>query len=271
MTPDNSDVTVVVPCFNHGAYIAESIASALRQEGGPPRVIVVDDGSTDPATAAAIDLLPEGVESFRQQNAGPAAARNAGIERSDTPYVLMLDADDRLPADCIANLRRPLDADPKLGYSYGVMRFFGDWKGEIRFPDYDPYRLLYRPIVGWIGLVRREAWQAAGTFDPRLEGYEDWDFTLGALEQGWSGHRTDKVVLDYRRHERSGLVEHRTIHRRIVRQLRAKHADLYRRADEFAKQTDLSPTGRFFYRTYWAWRPLPWRLERAIYSVIFRS
>ncbi|MGZ5412883.1 MAG: glycosyltransferase family 2 protein, partial [Solirubrobacterales bacterium] len=43
----HSDITVVIPCFNHGSYLLEAVASALGQHGGPPRVIVVDDGSTD--------------------------------------------------------------------------------------------------------------------------------------------------------------------------------------------------------------------------------
>ncbi len=59
-------------------------------------------------------------------------------------------------------------------------------------------------VVGWIGLVRREAWEAAGRFDPELQGFEDWDFTLGALGAGWRGKRLDLVVLDYRKHGRSG-------------------------------------------------------------------
>ncbi|MEA2373598.1 MAG: hypothetical protein QOD53_61, partial [Thermoleophilaceae bacterium] len=51
----NGDVTAVVACFNYGGYVGEAVASLLGQEGGPPRVVVVDDGSTDPSTHAALD------------------------------------------------------------------------------------------------------------------------------------------------------------------------------------------------------------------------
>ncbi len=94
---EHGDVTVVIPCFNHGAYIAEAVESVLAQDGPTPRIVVVDDGSTDEATKRAFDALPDGVEVIHQANAGPAAARNAGIESTDSPYLLMLDADDRLP------------------------------------------------------------------------------------------------------------------------------------------------------------------------------
>jgi len=266
----DGEVTVVIPCFNHGEYVGEAVASVLAQEGESPRIVVVDDGSTDEATHAALQALPDEVKVLRQANAGPAAARNAGIEATDSPYLLMLDADDRLPKGALAELRAALDADPEAGYAYGVMHFFGDWSGEVRLPPYDPYRLLYRGVVGWIGLVRREAWEAAGRFDPALQGFEDWDFTLGALGAGWRGKRLDLVVLDYRKHGRSGLEQDRRRYRELYRRLRAKHAALFKQAPELARESDLGPAGRLAYRTFWAWRPVPAFLERAAYSLLFR-
>jgi glycosyltransferase involved in cell wall biosynthesis len=269
--PANDDVTVVIPCFNHGRFLAEAVASALGQRGGPPGVVVVDDGSTEAETEEALEALPAEVELVRQANAGPAAARNAGIERSGTPLLLMLDADDRLTPEAIETLRGPLERHPEVGYCYGVMRLFGEWSGEIRFPDFDPYRLLYRSIAGAsLGLVRRRAWEEAGRFDPSVGGYEDWDFCLGALEHGWVGLQVPEVTLEYRKHEHSGQFEHRRRYRQTYRRLREKHAGLYARAGEFAAESDLGPAGRLLYRTFWAWRPLPAPIERAIYSLVFR-
>src|SRR4051812_27855388 len=68
----NGDVTVVIPCFESGAFVGEAVASALAQEDGPPRVVVVDDGSTGPATLTALDELPAGARVLRQANAGVA-------------------------------------------------------------------------------------------------------------------------------------------------------------------------------------------------------
>ena len=111
--PPNDDVTVVIPCFNHGRFLGEAVESALGQRGGPPKVIVVDDGSTEEETKTALEALPEGVELVRQSNAGPAAARNAGIEHSQTPLLLMLDADDRLA---------PAAIEPCAGRSRSIPR-----------------------------------------------------------------------------------------------------------------------------------------------------
>jgi glycosyltransferase involved in cell wall biosynthesis len=269
--PPNDDVTVVVPCFNHGRFLSEAVESAFSQRGGPPRVVVVDDGSSEEETEAAFERLPAEVKLVRQAQAGPAAARNTGIEHSRTPLLLMLDADDRLAPAAIETLRGPLENHPEVGYCYGVMRLFGEWSGEIRFPDFDPYRLLYRSIAGAsLGLIRRRAWEEAGRFDPSIGGYEDWDFCLSALERGWRGLQVPEVTLEYRKHERSGQEQHRRSYRSTYRRLRKKHAALYTRSREFAAETDLGPFGRLLYRTYWAWRPLPAPIERAIYSLVFR-
>jgi glycosyltransferase involved in cell wall biosynthesis len=266
----HADITAVIPCFNHGEFLAEAVDSALGQRGGAPRVIVIDDGSTDATTGEAIANLPPEVETIRQPNAGPAAARNAGIERSATPLFALLDADDRFPDDALENLRAPLDAVPELSHSYGIMRLFGDLSGEVGFPDYDPYKLLYRSIIGGNGLIRRRVWEDVGGFDPDLGGIEDWDFFLGALERGWRGSRVPHVTLEYRKHSRSGLEEDRARYRALYRKLRAKHAGLYERSGELARESDLGPLGRLIYRTYWAWRPVPQRLERAVYARVFR-
>ena len=75
--PPNDDVTVVIPCFNHGRFLGEAVESALGQDGAAPKVIVVDDGSTEEETRRTLEALQEGVDLVRQSNAGPAAARNA--------------------------------------------------------------------------------------------------------------------------------------------------------------------------------------------------
>jgi glycosyltransferase involved in cell wall biosynthesis len=270
--PRHDDITVVIPCFNHGRFVLESVERALGQQGGPPKVIVVDDGSTDEATERALDQLPEGVRLIRQENAGVAVARNAGFENADTDLLLMVDADDRLTVDALDVLRPPLEANPDVGYCYGLMKLIGAWSGVLRFPDFDPYILLHRSIAGaQLGLVRRRCWEDAGGFDPAIDGYEDWDFCLSALERGWRGLQINRVTHEYRKHERSGEEEHRRRYRRIYRQIRAKHADLFARRREFASESRLGPMQRLVYRTYWAWRPLPARMEKGLYAkVLFR-
>ena len=157
--------------------------------------MVVDDGSTEP-----LPELPSGVEVVEQENQGVARARNVGIGLAETPYVIVLDADDRIVPGALSLLREPLDADPKLGFAYGRMRFFGDWEGELRFPPYDPYALLYRHTIGLSALVRRQVLEDTGGFDPAFGQFEDWELWVNALAHGWRGRQIDAVTVDYRRH-----------------------------------------------------------------------
>ncbi|MBA3807106.1 MAG: glycosyltransferase family 2 protein [Solirubrobacterales bacterium] len=269
----NEDVTVIITCFNYGHYLAESVQSALSQAGGEPLVTVIDDGSTEQRTLVELDRLPIQVELIRQANGGPAAARNAGLRLLRTPYALILDADDRLEVDALQRLRAPLDRDPTLGFSYGLMRFFGAWEGILRMPPYDPYRLLYRHNIGSVALTRRELFEDIGGYDPAFDGYEDWELWVHALARGWRGERVEAVTLHYRRHAHTTTFRRARPHYRSkFRQLRQKHRVLYRRNGRrrLQAESDLGTAGRLAYRLWWGWRPLPARVELALQAAVWR-
>lgn len=269
----NDDVTVVITCFNYGTFLAESVHSALSQSGGEPRVVVVDDGSTDPWTLAELERLPPQVELVRQANAGVAEARNVGLQRVQTRYALALDADDRLAPGALVRLRGELEAAPELGFSYGVMRFFGAWEGVMSMPPYDPYRLLYRHNIGSAALIRRELFEDVGGYDPSFSGYEDWEFWLHALARGWRGRRVEAVTLYYRRHGATRHSGARPLYRKTFRQLSRKHSTLYQRDGRrrLAAESNLAGAGRLVYRWWWGWRPLPARVELALQSLLWRA
>lgn len=265
----NDDVTVVVACFNYGRFVREAVDSALDQEGGSPRVIVVDDGSTDADTAVVLDSLPASVEVVRQENRGAAAARNVGFARAETPYLIALDADDRLVPSALRQLREPLDAESELGFSYGFMRMFGAWNGVLRFPPYDPYKLLYRHMIGLSGLMRRELFEDTGGFDEAFTQFEDWELWVNALAHGWRGRQVDAVTLENRRHGTSKLREDRSRYRAAWRRMREKHARLYDERGRFVAQSDLGPAGRLVYRTFWGPRPMPALVETALHRLLW--
>ncbi len=271
-TTTNADATVVIPCFNYGRFLPEAVASVRAQTGGPPHVIVVDDGSTEPETLRTLDVLGDDdeIEVVRRANAGVAATRNAGMALATTPYVMCLDADDRLAPDALTAMRERLDARPDLGFAYGQLWLFGDREGLVRFPPFDPWILLWRHTIGPTALMRIELVRATGGFDPAFDHWEDWEIWIHALATGRVGERVEVPGLLYRKHGPSKFDQDRRRFRVDTRRLREKHADLYSRRDEIARRSSLSAPRRAFYRWFWGERPWPAQAEAALYSLLWR-
>lgn len=269
----NADVTVVISCFNYGAYLPEAIASVRDQEGGPAKVIVVDDGSTDVLTRETLNRLQSdsNLDMIRQANAGASAARNRGLSMAESPYVLILDADDVLPRRALVRLRSALDADAEAGYAYGHIEFFGQRTGLMKMPPFDPWRLLFRHIVGPTALIRREMIDAVGGYDVGFAHYEDWEIWLHALAKGWGGRQVDFPGLLQRKHGTSKFDADRAQYHGYFRRLRAKHSSLYRNLGRVAEMSNLGRVERSLYRWVWGPRPWPASLEAAIYSSLWTS
>jgi glycosyltransferase involved in cell wall biosynthesis len=89
----NSPVSVIIPCYNRASVVGETIQCVLRQTLPPDEIIVVDDGSTD-NTVGVLESFGSRLRILRQKNAGPAAARNAGLSVASGDYVWFMDSDD---------------------------------------------------------------------------------------------------------------------------------------------------------------------------------
>jgi glycosyltransferase involved in cell wall biosynthesis len=121
-------ITVVIPAYNAEAHIAAALTSICDQGAiDDVEVIVVDDGSSD-GTAEAVEHFGDrlSVVVLRQQNAGPAAARNAGIRRARGRYCAFLDSDDLMLPGRLAAEAGMLDADPELGLVFTDLMTFDD-------------------------------------------------------------------------------------------------------------------------------------------------
>lgn len=174
---------MIVPAYNAEDTIAAALHSVLRQEPVPHEVIVVDDGSKD-TTRDVVAAIP-GVRLIAQNNAGPAAARNAGIAASSGDWLAFLDADDVwLPK----KLRLQFEA---LAQESAAGMCSSDWvrseaqaPGEMVLSDIPIQRFAWREIVRLnrfqtsTALVRRDIAEQVGGFRSAIDGTEDWDFWL---------------------------------------------------------------------------------------------
>lgn len=94
-------VSVIIPAYNAGRFIGETLASVLAQTYREREIIVVDDGSTDD-TAERVRAYGPAVRCIRIDNAGPGAARNAGLRAAAGAHIAFLDADDLWRPDKLA-------------------------------------------------------------------------------------------------------------------------------------------------------------------------
>ena len=89
-------VSIIVPCYNQAAYLAETLDSVLDQTYQHWECVIVNDGSPDNAEEIANEYVAKDnrFKYLWEKNEGPSQARNFGILNSDGKYVLPLDADD---------------------------------------------------------------------------------------------------------------------------------------------------------------------------------
>lgn len=195
----DGSVSIVIPCFNDGAFVGEAVKSALAQTMAPADIIVVDDGSTDPATLAVLDELRSGrVAVHRQPNRGLAAARNAGIALATGDYVLPLDSDDRISKDYARLAARVLDADDRIGIVGGGIEYFGLHAGVDR-PSFDGIAgMLFENRLYTCSVTRRSDWESVGGYPEHVRFAEDWIYWLRILGLGREVHLLEETVWFYR-------------------------------------------------------------------------
>ena len=112
----NVEVSVIIPTYNRSRTIRAAVDSVLAQAGLRLEIIVVDDGSSDGTYEIVRDYVEKGfITYFKQENKGPAAARNSGIKNSNGEFVCFLDADDTLQMNSIQARLSACKSYPGLG------------------------------------------------------------------------------------------------------------------------------------------------------------
>ena len=223
-------VSVVIPCYDHGRYLGDCVASVEQQTYPAVEIILVDDGSTEGETLAALEQIERDARATvirLAHNSGPSAARNRGLEASRGRFILPVDADNILLPDAISNLVAQLQESPAdVGFIYSNLQFFGNRDDYFRAPDYDLLRLLEANYCDSCSLLDRGIVDAGITYAEGI-GHEDWDFALTLAARGVRGEAARAKTLLYRKHgfTRSDRVEHG---RRPVGDLmRKRHRALY--------------------------------------------
>jgi glycosyltransferase involved in cell wall biosynthesis len=234
-------VTVVIPTYNHAHYLEECLQSLRAQTHAHWQAIVVDDCSSDYLALEPVleKLADERIRCVRHPvNRGLAASRNTGIRAATTPYVLPLDADDKLAPNALELLTAALEADPALDCAYGDAVMFGRAKGLLVFPGPGPGRNVTSPhdtIPGAGTMMRKALWTRMGGYDEAealRHGREDFEFWMRAFNQGCRSRRVAEPLYHYRHSHTSMNLACRREDHTVNQYIHDKHPGVFKSPED---------------------------------------
>lgn len=183
-------VSIVIPCFNVGGTLSETLDSIINQTYESWDAICIDDGSTDNTWDVIIKYSDKynNIRGIKRQcdNKGGSVCRNIGIKHATGEYIIFLDGDDLLTPICLENRVKSID---KTGFKFVVWPY-GYYKDGILGGNAIDYRIknyLYAFAAG------HAAWQTTspiystdfvrsiGGFDESFQRLQDVEFGLRAV------------------------------------------------------------------------------------------
>ncbi len=206
VSTDNQVLSVVVPHYNLGHFLPDTIASLdeVKQKMGlNMQILVIDDGSDDPFSIATLYLIQHQypyVEIVRTANQGLARARNTGAKRARGQYLAFLDADDMVAPQYYPRAIDVLKQYSNVGFVGCWVQYFGASNHLWPTWNSEPPYLLYHNTVNSSALVYRTAqFLAFGQNDPdMLYGMEDYESVIKMVSHGLSGVSIPEPWFFYR-------------------------------------------------------------------------
>lgn len=225
-------LSIIIPCYNHGKYVQECIASIQYELHDFVEIIVVNDGSTDTATVEVLNsLVTDRLHVIHQGNQGVATARNTGIQAAKGSFLMFVDADNIIDPNYYLKALEHFDKHPEIAVFYCDPIHFGIVETqEVDLPDFSFERLIASNFIDVCAVVRKSLSDAIGGFDPQIQmGYEDWEFWINAAVHGAGFYHCKEKLFKYRVAENSVLTEAKKDDKRkkTLHYLIGKYKDAY--------------------------------------------
>ena len=223
-------VSVIVPCFNQGKFIIETLESVSKQTFTNFECIVVNDGSTDDSLVKMKSFCEDDprfhyIDKF---NEGVSVARNTAIRQSRGKYILPLDADDKIADTYLEKTVAYIEAHPEVKLVCTNTRLFGAKKTDYELPEYEYRREICRNVLVCTALFRKKDFDKTPGYNPQMvKGLEDWDFWLSFLKEEDIVHRIDEYLFFYRMKYDSRNRNSFKSYARIRQEIWENHKDIY--------------------------------------------
>ena len=220
-------VTVAVPSYNQGAFLATALESIFSQDV-PVEVFVLDGGSTD-GSLDVIRRYEDRLAGWRSHaDRGQAAAVNEGVARGTAPYVGWLNSDDWLLPGALAKLVEALDGHPESPMAYGRVWNHDEASGKRqRNLEVHPFseRLMaqFNIVAQPATLIRRSCWDAVAGVDESLHMAMDYDLWWKLFRRFGAPRFVDDHLAVNRRHAETKTSTQRRLHYREAMAVVRKH------------------------------------------------
>lgn len=224
--PDSKPlVSVVIPYYNAGATIEETLVSLENQTFRRFEVILVNDGSSLQQSVDKLLVLKlNGIKLkiINQRNQGVAAARNKGIINAKGKYIVCLDSDDILDQTYLEKCLLILETNPNVNLVSSDMKLFGVRNLVYRQGEYQPLELLNNNMVLTAAMFNKDCWDKVGGYKSNL-GYEDWEFWINLAENGYFGKRIPEPLFNYRTAISSRYIDDQKNHKNNITRIKTLH------------------------------------------------
>jgi glycosyltransferase involved in cell wall biosynthesis len=239
-------ISIIIPTFNYGHLLAETLESVVRQTYINWECLIIDDGSTDHTAEVVHQFITDNpgfdFQYIQLANGGTSAAKNAGIDLAKGTLIQFLDADDLLSPDKLS-IQSNILTGSNAALVYSASSFFsisdGIRKTEQKYPehflastDLSDYQLLTKLIQNNIvtissPLVRTDLVRQSGKFDQTLKNNEDWIlwFKIALLQPVFLYDQDERSFVDIRIHMNSAMNQSKQMFLGEVR-VREEMADL---------------------------------------------
>jgi glycosyltransferase involved in cell wall biosynthesis len=199
-------VSIVIPCYNHAAYLPQAVESVLAQDYAPLEVLLVDDGSSDDSLQV-MQRYREHCTVIAQANSGQSSAVNRGWQQARGEVLAYLAADDYLLPGAVRRAVQCLEEDPAtvLCYcDYLLIDPAGRLVRRVTTPEYSRRDLILQLVCapGPGAFLRRSAVQRAGPWNERLRQIPDFELWLRLSAEG-RFRRISETLAAYRVHDKS--------------------------------------------------------------------
>jgi len=226
-----TEISIVIPCYNAGQYLTRSVESILFQSFKNYKIIIINDGSTDKITLKILKQLKKNpkIKIVNKKNSGLPAARNTGINLSNTKYILMLDADDWLRFDALQIFYNFLEKNKKFNYVYSNIHLADEKRGILK-KNYNFFEQLFTNQIPYCIFFRKEIFDNNFRYDENMKrGFEDWDLNIRLGARGDFGKCLNKNLFNYNV-SKQGMLLKNTLsnYSQIFRYIRNKNEKIYR-------------------------------------------